>query len=260
MENIANIAIVTGASSGIGRELVKLIDQEYASLDEIWVVARREERLTELQNEVLVKLVPCGLDLMRVSSYDELREKLDEHKPNVKLLANAAGYGKFGKIGQLSLDDELGMVRLNCEALTAVTSIVLPYIQPGGRIIQIASSAGFAPQPNFGIYAATKAYVISYSRALNEELRDRHIIVTAACPGPVETEFFDVAGESDRSSMIAGLPRTTPEQEARHVLAASRNGKAISTKGPVASGFRFLAKALPVGALLLAMRYLNKMK
>lgn len=253
-----SIAIVTGTSSGIGREIVKRIDRDYPTIDEVWVVARREERLTELAKETFIKLKILTLDLALPESIDTLKAELETTKSNVKLLVNAAGYGKFGKIGELPLAEEIGMVRLNVEAMTAVTSTVLPHIQSGGKIIQIASSAAFAPQPNFGIYAATKAYVLSYSQALNEELRGKNISVTAVCPGPVETEFFDVAETTNRVPFMDTLPKTNPKDEARHALKDSQKGKAVSTYGPVATGFRIAGKLLPVGIILLATRYYMK--
>lgn len=257
---MSSIAIVTGASSGIGKEIVKTIDREYAKIDEVWVVARREDRLTELAADVFVPLKIIALDLAIPASIDVLKDKLAASKPNVKLLVNAAGYGKFGRVGGLPLEEEVGMVRLNCEAMTAITSTVLPYIPRGGKIIQIASSAGFAPQPNFGIYAATKAYVISYSRALHEELRERNITVTAVCPGPVKTEFFDVAESMTSVPFMSNLPKTDPKSEAKHALKDSRKGKPVSTYGPVAKGFRIATKLLPVGLLLLASRAYMKDK
>lgn len=253
-----SIAIVTGASSGIGREIVKRIDRDYPTIDEVWVVARREERLTELVKETFIKLKILTLDLALPESIETLKAELETTKSNVKLLVNAAGYGKFGKIGELPLAEEIGMVRLNVEAMTAVTSTVLPHIQVGGKIIQIASAAAFAPQPNFGIYAATKAYVLSYSRALNEELRGKNITVTAVCPGPVKTEFFDVATTTNRVSFMDALPKTNPKDEARHALKDSQKGKAVSTYGAVATGFRIAGKLLPVGIILLATRYYMK--
>ncbi|WP_112180198.1 SDR family NAD(P)-dependent oxidoreductase [Paraliobacillus zengyii] len=255
---MGSIAIVTGASSGIGREIVKRIDRDYPAIEEVWVVARREDRLVELAKEVFIKLKILPLDVARPESIETLKTELEITKSNVKLLVNAAGYGKFGKIGSLPLDEEVGMVRLNVEAMTAVTSTVLPYILSGGKIIQIASSAAFAPQPNFGIYAATKAFVLSYSRALNEELREKNITVTAVCPGPVKTEFFDVAETSNQISFMDVLPKTNPKDEARHALKDSQKGKAISTYGSVAKGFRIASKLLPVGVILLATRYYMK--
>ena len=100
---------------------------------------------------------------------------------------------RFGGVRELSVSDQTEMAELNCTALTAVTSMVLPFMPNNSRILQFASSAAFLPQPGFAVYAATKAYVLSYSRALNRELKDRGISVTAICPGPVKTEFFDIA-------------------------------------------------------------------
>lgn len=249
-----SIAIVTGASSGIGREIVKMIDRDYPTIDEVWVVARREERLIELDKEVFIKLKILPLDLMIPESIEMLKEELATTDSTVALLVNAAGYGKFGEIGSLPLVEEIGMIRLNVEAMTAVTSTVLPYIKTGGKIIQIASTAGFAPQPMFGIYAATKAYVLSYSRALHEELRQRNISVTAVCPGPVNTEFFDVAETTTSVPFMQLLPKTNPKDEARHALKDSRKGKPVSTYGPISTGFRIASKLLPVGLVLLATR------
>lgn len=111
-------------------------------------------------------------------------------KPQVKFLVNAAGFGKIGNVCDLPEKDQSGMVQVNCTALTAVTTMVLPFMPQNSRILQFASSAAFLPQPGFAVYAASKAYVLSYSRALNRELKGRKIFVTAICPGPVRTEFL----------------------------------------------------------------------
>lgn len=252
-DRMHQIAIVTGASSGIGREMVKIIDREYPMIDEIWVVARREERLNQLADETFTKLKRMVLDLSQPKSVEQLEKALAATNAQVKLLINAAGYGKFGKVGEIPRDQELGMIKLNCEAMTAITGMVLPYIQSGGQIIQIASSAAFSPMPSMAVYAATKAYVLSYSRALNEELKPRNISVTAVCPGPVKTEFFDVAESHADFPLISLLPQTSAKREARHALNDSRKGKAVSTYGPLAKGFRVASKVVPAGLVLWAM-------
>lgn len=192
-----NIGIVTGASSGMGMEFVKQLADKYRGLDQIWVIARRLDCLEELARSVKctsgVTLVPIDMDLMDINRITDLEQILRQKKPNVRILVNCAGVGKIGGFEEQGLDDQVGMVRLNCTALTAVTRLVLPYMPSKSRIIQVASAAAFLPQPYFAVYAATKAYVYSLSKALNEELKSRKITVTAVCPGPVKTEFFEHA-------------------------------------------------------------------
>lgn len=187
------IAIVTGASSGMGREMVFRLADRYGGFQEIWVIGRRKERLDALDGKVPVKLRKFPLDLTKKEDLEILAAALAEKKPEVRFLVNAAGFGITGPVGSFPEEEAASMVRLNCEGLTAVTELVLPYIPDNSRILQFASAAAFMPQPGFAVYAATKAYVLSYSRALGEELRRRRIFVTAVCPGPVDTEFFGKA-------------------------------------------------------------------
>ena len=197
------IAIVTGASSGMGREaVIQLADRFGGGLGEIWAVARRADRLEELRSQVPVPLRILPLDLQKPDALEQLGWQLKQQKPDVKILVNAAGYGKTGTVGSIAGEEETGMVRLNCEALCGVTSAVLPYMSRESRIIQFASAAAFLPQPGFAVYAATKAFVLSYSQALNSELKPRGITVTAVCPGPVATEFFQVASPSGDASAV----------------------------------------------------------
>ena len=151
------IAIVTGASSGMGREMVYLLADHFAALEEIWVVARRKERLEELVGKVPVRLRILPLDLTSEEDLGALSVLLKREQPNVKILVNGAGYGKTGAVGTIRRDLSVGMVRLNDEALVAVTEMVLPYISKNSRIIQFASAAAFMPQPGFAVYAASKS-------------------------------------------------------------------------------------------------------
>ena len=167
------IAIITGASSGLGREFVRLIAQKLNTIEEIWVVARRIERLKELEEEVKIPLIPFGLDLEQNDWMDSIEQALKERQPKVKMLVNCAGFGKIGDFDQIPLQQTVGMVDVNCRALTAMTYLSLPYMAENSRIIQLASAAAFLPQPQFSVYAATKSYVLSFSRALNEEVKGR---------------------------------------------------------------------------------------
>ena len=153
-----NIALVTGASSGMGKEFVREISKKYKGLDEIWVVARRRERLRELKKEIIgtrVRILP--LDLMEEESFERLKMVLAKEQPVVRILVNASGYGISGSFEHQTEEDAAGMIHLNCEALTRITYLVLPYLRRGSFIYQMSSSAGFAPQPNFTVYAQRSA-------------------------------------------------------------------------------------------------------
>ncbi len=191
-----HIAIITGASSGMGQDFTKLLAKEDKNIDEFWLIARRQDRL-----DALAKRLPCpcrtlALDLTDKHSFTILSDCLELENPKVTWLVNAAGYGVPGRVADLSQDQQYDMVDLNCMALTAVTRAVLPYMQEGGRIVQFASASAFMPQPEFAVYAATKAYVLSFSRALNIETKEKRVSVTAVCPGPVNTDFLkNIGGE-----------------------------------------------------------------
>ena len=187
-----NIAVVTGASSGMGREFVLQLTQ-YIQVDAIWVIARREAALTALQREVSVPLRPICLDLCQEDSYTVYARLLEEEKPNVKLLVNAAGFGKFGDFRNIPLEEDCRMIDLNCKALVAMTRLTLPYMQRGSHILQLDSLSAFQPVPYIATYGATKSFVLSYSRAIGAELKTSGIRVMAMNPGWVKTEFFNHA-------------------------------------------------------------------
>ena len=190
------IAVVTGASSGMGREFVKQLDAAH-SFDEIWVIARRRDRLVTLADEVKATVRPVCLDLSAKESFDEYAALLASEQPEVSVLVNGSGFGKFGAFADMALDDQLAMIDLNDKALVAMTYLTLPYMKAGGQIYQIDSLSSFQPVPYINVYAATKAFVLSFSRALNVELKKRGIRVLAVCPGWVRTEFFDHAVTDD---------------------------------------------------------------
>lgn len=248
------IAIVTGGSSGMGREFIMQIADRFSGIGEIWAIARRKSAMEELSSLVPVRLCTFALDLTDEESLAQLQELLEREKPEVKWLVNAAGYGKIGHIGSVSLAEEAGMVELNCKALCEVTHVVLPYMTKNSRIVQFSSTAAFLPQPNFAIYAATKSFVLSYSRALNEELRPRGIYVTAVCPGPVKTEFFDIAETTGVIPFYKSIVMADAKKVVRLALRDSMMGKPVSVYGPVMKLVRFLCKVLPHGLILQLMR------
>lgn len=247
-------AVITGASSGLGREFVRQTLERYPGLEEIWVIARRQERLMELREELGEKIRIFVLDLTALEDQMRLAEELQRRNPQVKILVNAAGYGKIGKFTELKLAGQTGMVRLNCEALCAITYLVLPYMSDNGRILQIASAAAFLPQPRFAVYAASKSFVLSFARALNEELRNRRIYVTAVCPGPVDTEFFDVAETTHKMSAYKQLTMANPVLVVKEALTDADGGKPLSIHKALMKAFYPLSRLIPHRLLLLFLR------
>ena len=152
-----NIAVITGASSGMGREFVYAIDKEY-ELGEIWVVARRKERLDELQARCRTKIRPLVLDLSDPACFAEYKALLEAEKPQIRILVNAAGYGLFGTFEEMGLEEQLGIVDVNDKALTAMCLLSLPYMRKGDAIVNLGSNSSWQPVPYLNVYAASKAY------------------------------------------------------------------------------------------------------
>jgi len=196
-----NIAIVTGASSGMGREFALQLS-DYVKVDEIWVIARRAEALESLKAEISVPVRPLALDLLDDDSFEKLEELLEEEKPNIRLLVNAAGFGKFGAYHRVSIKDDCRMLDLNCKALMVMTRLCLPYMEAGSHILQLDSLSAFQPVPYITTYGATKAFVLSYSRAMNRELKPKGIRMMAMNPGWVKTEFFNHALQTNEGSEV----------------------------------------------------------
>ena len=187
-----SIAIVTGASSGMGRDFARALDRTY-SFDEIWLIARRKERLEELGKELKTKSVPVPLDLADRNSVSLVESMLKERNVKVGALVNASGYGVFKAFEESRREEMEGIVDLNDRALVAMTSAVLPFMEKGSFIINLGSNSSHQPVPYIATYAASKAFVLSFSLALGVELRKRGIHVLCVCPGWIKTEFFDRA-------------------------------------------------------------------
>lgn len=248
------IAIVTGASSGLGKEFARQISKKYQMIDEIWIIARREDRLRELSRQLKKKVRILPLDLDTDSDIRILADALVADRPDVKMLVNCAGYGKTGSFELGSYEDETGMVTTNCRALTAVTYLVLPYMKESSRIINIASVAAFLPQPQFAVYAASKAYVLSFTRALRCELRKRRIHVTAVCPGPVSTEFFDIADPDGDSTWYKKFFMAKAPAVVLKAMRDSAADKELSVYGLPMKAVHLLSKIIP-HKIILKMLY-----
>ena len=239
------IAVITGASSGMGRRFAETV-KEWGSFDEVWAIARRADRLEELKASVPFPVKGISLDLTDRASFAAYAALLEEEKPQVALLINASGYGKFSAAMDVPLEVNLNMVDLNCMALMAMCQMTVPYMSEGGRIINIASVAADQPIPYINVYAASKSFVLRYSRALNRELKSRGIGVTAVCPFWTKTEFFDRAISSNEPPVVKKyVAMYEPDQIVFRAWRDAKQGREISRFGFIARAQSLLTKIVP---------------
>lgn len=215
--------VVTGASSGIGADLAReLSGRGY----HVTLVARRADRLQELADDLgNADVRPC--DLQDADARGKLVEALHSGEREVVGVCNNAGYGSHGPAQTADVEREVGMVRLNCEALHHLTLSFLPRMvdQGIGAILNVASLAAMQPLPNMATYAATKAFVLSFSEAVHADLQSTGVSVTALCPGPVHTEFGEIAGVGHMERSTPELAYVDAEQVAREGVEAMVRGR-----------------------------------
>ncbi|MBO5487407.1 MAG: SDR family NAD(P)-dependent oxidoreductase [Eubacterium sp.] len=253
-----NIIIITGASSGIGMEFARQMDDYFSNIDEFWLIARRRDKLEELAETLGHRSRILSMDITKEAQLDRLEDTLQEKNAKVCMLINAAGYGLMGDFAGQNREEMLGMIRLNCEALTAVTHRIIPYMKRNGRIIQMASSAAFLPQMDFAVYAATKSYVLSFSKALGEELREKEIYVTSVCPGPVDTPFFDIAEKTGSTLAVKKYTMVDAERVVSLALRDSYQKRSMSVCSLPIKSFMVATKLLPHDFYLKIMKVLKK--
>lgn len=241
------IAIVTGATSGVGREFVRQLDAEFCgAIDEMWLVARSEEGLVAVDEETSHACRLFPLDLTRKSSWDAIEAELAAEKDvQVMWLVNSAGYGRFGRMWDISAADNVGMVRLNCVALTAMCSAALPYMDRGSCIVNLASVAGLMPQPELSVYCATKRFVLDVTRTLNYELKGTGITACAVCPKFMDTRFLNNAGDAQAVRRMTSIGFEDVEHVVRSAIRASQAGRATCIPAPDMRIAYAAAKVLP---------------
>ena len=237
------IGIITGASSGIGREFVYAVDKNF-ELDEIWVIARRKDRLEELKETCETPIRPLALDLTDSKSFETYQVLLEKEKPEVQVLINGAGFGVFGSFLDIPMSDHLNTIDLNTKALTAISYLSIPYMPEGSHLINIASNSSWQPVPYINVYGSSKAYVLNFSRALSVELKAKKIHVMAVAPGWIKTEFFDHAVKDDTIKYYDRF--YTAKQVVDKAMKDLRKRKMVSILGfPVRIQVR-MVKLLPV--------------
>jgi len=252
-------ALITGASAGIGREFARQLAGRASSLV---LVARRQERLEELRDELMkrepnLKVHIRATDLSDDRAVIDLCGWLEGEKISIDLLINNAGLGDAGPFATSELQRVKEMLAVNVTALTLLTRSLLPGMiaRKRGAILNVSSTAGFLPIAGFAVYAATKAYVTSFSEAIRAELHGTGVTVTSLCPGPVPTEFTQVAArpgaKPDRSPEFV---RVSAEEVARAGLPAIESGRPLVIPGFLMKLGMFLVRIMPLSILRLAYR------
>lgn len=237
------VAVVTGASAGIGREFVYAIDRQ-ENLDEIWVIARRADRLEELKDKCRTPVRPIVLDLSELRALDDYKAILESERPEIAILVNAAGFGVFGPFAEKDLQKQLSSATVNSLALTGMCHISLPYMKKGDCIINMGSNSSWQPVPYQAVYGASKSYVLNFSRALCRELKPKGIHVLCVCPGWIKTEFQQVAHHDEYIRFVDRW--YGPEEVVAQAMSDLKKKKMVSILGhPVRRQVR-LVKFLPV--------------
>ena len=242
-----NIAIIFGASGGIGEELSCLVSFE--SIDEIWLVARKKEALERVVSKCEKNTRIIEADLLKKEDIYKIKALLSEEKPNIKWLINSAGIGYYGNFCELSEEKSASTVELNCASLVTTAHMALPYMKKGSHLLFLSSASAFLPQPKFAVYSASKAFVLSFARALRRELKSDGISVSVACPGPVDTDFLKLAYAGDFPKKKK--PFVAPcDKVCKTVFKKAKKGRAVILPTFSMKFFRIITKILPHSLIL----------
>lgn len=241
-----SVAVITGASSGLGTCYVDAVTKLFPDIEELWLIARREDRLREVASKHPDKrCVVIPMDMSDMDSYGMLAERLSREKPRIEVLINDAGMSGSGQFEDMELEQMLRIIDLNCKGATAVTRVCLPYIVDNGTILEVSSTSAFVPNTNLVVYSASKSYVSALCLGLREELKHRRINVCAVCPGLMLTEMTQTDGKDGLTKGQTRLPVIDPEVAAVKSLRAAKKGRAVYTTGAFYKFYRVLAKILP---------------
>ena len=242
------IALVTGASSGMGVEFVKLLDRE--GMDELWLVARREDRLNSIATDCKTPVRVIALDLLEEGACNKLLDMVKESDAKVSWLINSAGFGEFGEVAVQSVSTQMRMIDLNVKVTVEMCNLFVPVMEKGGHIVNLGSASVFNPLPYFNIYASTKSFILHYSRGLYYELKPRDIHVSVFCPGWVRTEFFEHTRDNEVRSPKSYSPMTEPDDVVRYAMKKAKRGKCFIIHGWFTKTQHILSKILPRSLLI----------
>lgn len=254
-----SIAIVTGASSGLGRELVRRIDLGAAgTIDELWLIARRADRLEALARACKTPARILALDLTDPASFDEFERELAEADGvDIRLLVNNAGLGTAGDFACQKPESAPHMIELLVRAPVELTYRALPFMSAGSRILNVSSVAAFTPQPHLAVYSACKRFVLDFSHSLDTELGDVDIHVTALCPKFMETEFLDHAGDAGAMRKMCAIGFERVEDVAATALDATVAGRGLCIPSIDMRAYYAASKLLPYPLLIKAEKLLG---
>lgn len=255
--------LITGASVGIGYELAKIFAKERYNLI---LVARNLEKLNEVKEELQnseINIVSIKKDLSKPESVQELFNEINENNYEVEILINNAGFGLLGSFYELDLKTQLEMIQVNITSLVYLTHLILPKMieRKSGKIMNVASTAAFQPGPHMAIYYATKAFVLSFSEALHEELNSKGITVTALCPGPTKTEFQKRAKmENINLERAKLLPYMSAYEVARIGYEGLMKGKRVVIPGLLNKFGTKIVRLVPQALVLNVIKKFNSRK
>jgi uncharacterized protein len=250
----AATCLITGASSGIGQALARELGSRGYG---VTLVARREERLRALASELRerhrVRAEVLACDLADPAQLNALPSRVDELGVRVDLLANNAGFGSYGPFAELDHAREVEQVRVLCEAVVALSGAFVPRMveRGAGAVLILSSTTGFQPTARYATYAASKAFSLSFGQSLHEELRRSGVAVTTVCPGPVETEFFDVSDV--RPVRLPKRMWVTPEEVARVALDGLARNKRLVIPNVAVRALMASSRMSPAGLQLRVM-------
>ena len=219
------VAVITGASSGIGKEFARKL-KSILGVKEFWFIARREEEMKKLSEELRVRAKIISADLCTNEGIEKVRSALEAERPKISHLINAAGFGDFGSFDEISETSVVRMIDLNVKALVLITHMAIPDMTRGGHIIEMGSGSCFTPLPYFNVYSSSKTFVLHYTKALNYEIKKYGITATCFCPGWVKTEFIDKALQDGNTTHPKNMrPLLEAERVVEGCIRAAERGK-----------------------------------
>lgn len=252
-----SIGIITGASSGFGKEFSKKIKKYYPQINELWIIARSENKLLELKNELkdeFNNIEIISFDITKDAFLEYFKVKLEQINPEIEVVINNAGVGYIGNFKELPIEDQITTIDLNIKALLNITYLVIPYMNKNSHIIQIGSAGGFVPQPGYAVYSASKNFVYFISKALRKELKKDLIYLTIATPGPSDTSFYNVSSKYYEVPKYKLKNIIKKEKIVNKILKDSLKNKKVSIYGIKMKMLYMISKILPYDFLMLFIK------
>lgn len=244
------VAIVTGASSGMGKWFSIYLPMFFPDIEEVWLVGRNENRLNKVASHIKINTRIINVDLLDDNGINDIKNILSRENPDVRVLVNSAGVGVMGDFDSITTKEAIDMIGVNCVAPTKLIHMIIPYMGKDARLINLASGAAFICQPGFAVYAASKAYLLSLSDALSKELRKKEIYVTAVCPGAVNTPFIKKAQKYKKLKWFKRLMMANERSVVHLALWDSKKKKTRSIYGIYMLLFVIICKIIPLKILL----------